>query len=66
MRPRDRPVPDGKNDPAALIDGKDKGQRRRFIGPVREAGASEDEAVFCKDLKRLALHKPKEDRELQK
>jgi hypothetical protein len=43
-----------------------KAQSRRFIDAAREAGASEDEAVFRENLKRLAQHKPKEDREPQK
>lgn len=45
---------------------KDKAQRQRFIDAAREAGASEDEAVFDENLKRLAQHKPKEEREPQK
>jgi hypothetical protein len=43
-----------------------KSQRQRFIDAARQAGASEDEAVFDANLKRLAQHKPKEDREPQK
>jgi len=45
---------------------EDKAQRQRFIEAAREAGASEDEAVFDEALKRLAQHKPKEDREPHK
>ena len=44
----------------------DKAQRQRFIEAAREVGASEDEAVFRENLKRLAQHKPKEEREPQK
>ena len=36
-----------------------KAQSRRFIEAAREAGASEDEAVFDENLKRLATAKPK-------
>jgi hypothetical protein len=40
---------------------QDKTQRQRFIEAAREAGASEDEAVFDENLKRLAARaKPKE------
>jgi hypothetical protein len=35
-----------------------KSQRQRFIDAAREAGASEDEAVFNENLKRLAKAKP--------
>jgi hypothetical protein len=35
-------------------------QRQRFIDAAREAGASEDEAVFRENLKKLAKAKPKE------
>jgi hypothetical protein len=35
-------------------------QRQRFIDAAREAGASEDEAVFDENLKRLVPPKPKE------
>jgi hypothetical protein len=45
---------------------KDAAQRQRFIDAAREAGASEDEAVFDETLKRLAQHKSKEEREPQK
>jgi hypothetical protein len=38
--------------------GQDATQRQRFIESAREAGASEDEAVFRENLKRLAQHKP--------
>lgn len=38
-------------------------QRQRFIEAAREAGASEDEAVFRENLKRIAKHKPKEERD---
>jgi hypothetical protein len=33
-------------------------QRQRFIEAAREAGASEDEALFDENLKRLAKAKP--------
>jgi len=33
-------------------------RRQRFIDATREAGASEDEAVFRENLKRLAKPKP--------
>jgi hypothetical protein len=36
----------------------DKAQRQRFIDAAREAGASEDEAVFRENLKRIAKAKP--------
>jgi hypothetical protein len=36
---------------------KDKAQRQRFIDAAREAGASEDEAVFDENLKRIARPK---------
>ena len=45
---------------------REKSQRQRFIEAAREAGASEDEAVFDENLKGLATAKPKEDREPQK
>jgi hypothetical protein len=41
----------------------DKAQAKRFIEAAREAGASEDEAVFDENLRRVAKTKPKEDRE---
>ena len=41
-------------------------QHKRFIEAAREAGASEDEAVFDENLRRVAQHKPKEEREPQK
>lgn len=41
-------------------------QSKRFIDAAREAGASEDAAVFRENLKRLASAKPKEEREPQK
>jgi hypothetical protein len=34
-------------------------QSQRFIDAAREAGASEDEAVFDENLKRIAKVKPK-------
>jgi hypothetical protein len=37
----------------------DPKQRQRFIEAAREAGASEDEAVFRENLKRIAKAKPK-------
>lgn len=37
---------------------KDKSERQRFIEAAREAGASEDEAVFRENLKQLASAKP--------
>jgi aminoglycoside/choline kinase family phosphotransferase len=36
----------------------DKAQAKRFIEAAREAGASEDEAAFHENLKRLAKPKP--------
>jgi hypothetical protein len=36
-------------------------QQKRFIEAAREAGASEDEAVFDENLKRIAKAKPKSD-----
>jgi hypothetical protein len=42
----------------------DKAQAKRFIEAAREAGASEDEAVFDENLKRVAKSKPpKPDRD---
>lgn len=38
--------------------GPDKPQRERFIEAAREAGASEDEAVFDENPRRLAKAKP--------
>jgi hypothetical protein len=35
-----------------------KDQQARFIEAAREAGCSEDEAVFDENLKRIARHKP--------
>jgi hypothetical protein len=35
-----------------------KEQRARFIKAAREAGCSEDEAVFDENLKKIAWHKP--------
>jgi len=35
-----------------------KAQSRRFIEAAREAGCSEDEAVFDENLKKIARHKP--------
>jgi hypothetical protein len=43
-----------------------KSQQQRFIDAAREVGASEDEAEFDKNLRRLAQHKPKEDAKPQK
>lgn len=42
---------------------KEKTQRQRFIDAAREAGASEDEAVFRENLKRLAKAKPRQERQ---
>ena len=36
-----------------------KSQSNRFIDAAREAGASEDEAVFDENLRRLTATKPK-------
>jgi hypothetical protein len=36
----------------------DDDQRERFIKAAREAGCSEDEAVFDENLKRIASAKP--------
>jgi hypothetical protein len=33
-------------------------QSQRFIKAAREAGCSEDEAVFDENLKKIARHKP--------
>jgi hypothetical protein len=55
-----------KEMPADSRKTKDKAQRQRFIDAAREAGASEDEAVFRENLRRLAKAKPKEDPEPQK
>jgi hypothetical protein len=35
-----------------------KAQSERFITAAREAGCSEDEAVFDENLKKIARHKP--------
>ena len=42
---------------------QEKAQRQRFIEAAREAGASEDEAVFDENLKRIAKGKPKESKD---
>jgi hypothetical protein len=47
--------------PKATSRKPDKAQRDRFIEAAREAGASEDEAVFDENLKRVAKAKPKPD-----
>jgi len=47
--------------PAGNRKAKDKSQRQRFIDAAREAGASEDEAEFDKNLRRLATAKPSQD-----
>jgi hypothetical protein len=39
---------------------RDKTQRQRFIEAAREAGVSQDEAVFDENLRRLAKAKPGE------
>jgi hypothetical protein len=36
-------------------------QSQRFIKAAREAGCSEDEAVFDENLKKIARHKPPHD-----
>jgi len=36
-------------------------QRQRFIETAREAGASEDEAVFDENLKRIVKGKPQQE-----
>jgi hypothetical protein len=36
-------------------------QSARFIKAAREAGCSEDEAVFDENLKKIARHKPTPD-----
>jgi|HubBroStandDraft_6_1064221.scaffolds.fasta_scaffold550453_1 hypothetical protein len=38
----------------------DTTQAKRFIDAAREAGASEDEAVFDENLKRIANAKPQQ------
>jgi len=38
-----------------------KAQSERFIAAAREAGCSEDEAVFDENLKKIARHKPPHD-----
>jgi hypothetical protein len=38
-----------------------KAQSRRFIEAAREADASEDEAVFDENLKRVTKAKPKDE-----
>jgi hypothetical protein len=38
-------------------------QRSRFIAAAREAGCSEDEAVFDENLKKIARHKPIADQQ---
>jgi hypothetical protein len=43
-----------------------KNQRQRFIEAAREAGASEDEAVFDENLKRIAKPREKPDANRQK
>ena len=47
--------------PAKKTKDSKKSQRQRFIDVAREAGASEDEAVFDETLKRVAQHKPKDE-----
>jgi len=47
-----RKMPQGPKSPQG------RAQRQRFIDAAREAGASEDEAVFRENLKRLAKQKP--------
>jgi hypothetical protein len=44
----------------------DPKQSQRFIEAAREAGASEDEAIFDENLKRITKPKPKEEREPRK
>jgi hypothetical protein len=41
---------------------KTKSQRDRFTDAAREAGASEDEAEFDKNLKRLAKANPPQEK----
>ena len=41
----------------------DRAQRQRFIEAAREAGASEDEAVFTENLKRVVKPKPETKKE---
>jgi hypothetical protein len=40
---------------------RNSAQAKRFIEAAHEAGASEDEAVFRENLKRLAKAKPKSE-----
>jgi hypothetical protein len=44
--------------PARKTKDSQKKQSQRFIEAAREAGASEDEAVFDENLKRVAKPKP--------
>ncbi len=44
----------------------DKNQRERFIKTARERGASDDEAVFDENLKKIAKAKAKETEKMQK
>jgi hypothetical protein len=44
--------------PSSKTKDSKKSQRQRFIDAAREAGASEDEAVFDENLKRLAKATP--------
>jgi hypothetical protein len=48
-----------KHDKMRKAETKDKtDQRKRFIAAAREAGCSEDEAVFDENLKKITRHKP--------
>ena len=44
--------------PASKTRESKKSQRQRFIDAAREAGASEDEAVFRENLRRVTAPRP--------
>ena len=46
-----------KRRPKPKINRSDPAQSERFIAAAREAGCSEDEAVFDENLKKIARHK---------
>ena len=53
--------PSGTNRNRVHPSGFDEAQQKRFIEAARKAGASEDEAVFGENLKRVATAHPKAD-----
>lgn len=55
-----------KKAPKLRLKKADPKQSQRFIEAAREAGASEDEAIFDENLKRITKPKPKEEREPRK